>query len=207
MHARSAPRLLAALAGTLLLATPVDAGPPWISVEYPANPFDRATEGALAIVHTYHHGDAISFPVRGTAEGLVGGERQTIPLDLRNTSRSGVYAAFADLPDEGSWVLAVHMTDTEVDIEASILVALDDRRDLAAVRVAHSIMDGWIVPRAASAAEIEELLIATDKFATIRREVGLTRGPEVGTFRLAGFGALLLLVPIGLVAVRRRRRG
>ncbi len=99
MHARSARRLVAALAFTLLLATPVNAGPPWISVEYPANPFDRATEGALAIVHTYHHGDAISFPVHGTAEGLVHGKRQTIPLDLRGTSRDGVYAVFADLPD------------------------------------------------------------------------------------------------------------
>ncbi len=207
MHARSARKLVAALAFTLLLATPVDAGPPWISIEYPANPFDRATEGALAIVHTYHHGDAISFPVRGTAEGLVNGERQTIVLKLRNTSRAGVYAAFADLPDEGSWVLAVHMTRTEVDTEASILVALDDHRDLAAVHVTHSIMDGRIMPRAASAAEIEELLVATDRFASIRLEVGMTRGPVTDKVRLAGIGALLLMVPIALVAVRRRRHG
>ena len=33
------------------------AGPPWIAIEYPANPFDRTSRDAFLTVRTYHHGE------------------------------------------------------------------------------------------------------------------------------------------------------
>ncbi|HEX6058177.1 MAG TPA: hypothetical protein VFZ11_04085, partial [Gemmatimonadaceae bacterium] len=63
-------------------AAPATAGPPWISIEYPANPLDRTTKGAYLLVHAFHHGTPVGLPVRGTAEGLVNGARRTIALDF-----------------------------------------------------------------------------------------------------------------------------
>ena len=51
------PRRAAAtgLSLALLLTLSAAAGPPWISIEYPANPLDPETRGALVVVRTYHH--------------------------------------------------------------------------------------------------------------------------------------------------------
>ena len=54
------------------------AGPPWISIEYPVNPYDRTTKDAFLLVHAFHHGNATDFPVNGTAEGLVNGQRRSL---------------------------------------------------------------------------------------------------------------------------------
>ena len=70
----------------------VVAGPPWISIEYPVNPFDRTTRGAHLLVHAYYHGTPVAYPVSGTAEGIVNGERRTMTLRFETTSRTGVYA-------------------------------------------------------------------------------------------------------------------
>ena len=50
--------LLVAAALTLLATTPAFAGPPWISIEIPANPYNSTTRGAFCLVRVYHHGDA-----------------------------------------------------------------------------------------------------------------------------------------------------
>ena len=44
-------------------------GPPWISIEYPVNPYDATTKGAFLVVHAFHHGTPTAFPVSGTARG------------------------------------------------------------------------------------------------------------------------------------------
>ncbi len=82
-------------------------GPPWVSIQFPANPMDPATRGAALIVRTFHHEYPAGVPVRGTAEGLVNGERRTIELDFRETSEPGVYAVDQNWPAEGDWVLAI----------------------------------------------------------------------------------------------------
>ena len=65
--ARFAPALLA----LTLAAAPLHAGPPWISIELPANPLNATTRGMFLLVRSYHHGDAMQMPVTGTATGLV----------------------------------------------------------------------------------------------------------------------------------------
>ena len=80
-------------------------GPPWISVELPANPLDATSRGAALLVHTYHHADPVNYELTGSAEGLVKGERRSVALELVRTSRSGVWALAQQWPAEGSWVL------------------------------------------------------------------------------------------------------
>ena len=65
------------------------AGPPWIAIEYPANPFDQSSRGAFLTVRTYHHGELMAKTVTGTAEGVVNGKRQSMALDIRPGSRAG----------------------------------------------------------------------------------------------------------------------
>lgn len=139
-------------------------GPPWISVEYPANPHHADTRGAIALVHTYHHGSARQFPVTGRAVGIVDGRRVTAPLDIRATYRPGVYAVRGNLP-EGAWVLAVDMDDRD----ASALVALDRAGDVTAVRVPGTDRDGWRIPHTATTADIDRLLRTTVAMATLDR--------------------------------------
>ncbi|HUF88370.1 MAG TPA: hypothetical protein VMR66_00140 [Gemmatimonadota bacterium] len=91
----------------LTLATTALAGPPWLSIELPANPYDRLTRGALALVRTYHHGGPIQLQVRGTAEGLIDGERVSLPLELVPAGATGVYALRVELPQRGAWLLVV----------------------------------------------------------------------------------------------------
>lgn len=128
-------------------------GPPWISVEHPANPHHPDTRGALALIHTYHHGDARQFTVTGHAVGIVDGERVSVPLGIRPTYRPGVYAVRGELP-EGAWVLAVNMKDRD----ASALMALDRAGHVTAVRVPGTHRDGWMIPRTATTADINDLL-------------------------------------------------
>lgn len=105
MHGRAAA--LAAML-VLVVATTALAGPPWLSIELPANPYDRLTRGAIALVRTYHHGGPIQLQVRATAEGLIDGERVSLPLELVATGATGLYALRGDLPARGAWVLVVH---------------------------------------------------------------------------------------------------
>jgi hypothetical protein len=86
-------------------SSPPPVGAPWLALEAPANPMDSDTRGAAFVVHAYYHERNVGYPVTGTAEGLVDGQRETIELDVRPTSRTGVYAVHPNWPDEGHWVL------------------------------------------------------------------------------------------------------
>ena len=140
-------------------ATEVRLGPPWISIESPPNPHDRTTRGALLVVRTYHHGTQLDQGVRGTAEGLVNGERRSVRLDFDRTSQAGVYALRRHWPTEGRWALVIS-TGPE-NGAATALVALGARGEVASVAVPTREQDGWSVPRAVTRAEVDALLRST----------------------------------------------
>ena len=98
---------LAALTSASLATTAVASGPPWISIELPANPYDESTKGAYLLVHSFHHGAAIGYIVTGTAEGIVNGERRSVKLEFAETSRTGVYALQRSWPEQGTWTLVI----------------------------------------------------------------------------------------------------
>jgi hypothetical protein len=136
---------------------PVVAGPPWISIEYPVNPFDRTTRGAHLLVHAYYHGTPVGYPVSGTAEGVVNGERRTMTLRFETTSRTGVYALRKQWPSEGSWTLVITVTQGDHDRGgvAQALVELSPTGSVASVQVPTQQHAEGTFPRRLTAQEIE----------------------------------------------------
>jgi len=161
--------------GALAIATPVLAGsggcpncttaaklgPPWISIEVPPNPFDQASRGAYLIVHTYHHGEAVSAHIAGTAQGLVGGARRTLPLEFTPTLRPGTYALRQQWPREGSWVLVISSSEHPGD-SVTALVAIGTGGAVTRVEVPTVERGGALLPRPVSATDVERFLRAAE---------------------------------------------
>ena len=196
MNTRKAGLLLAL--PLLLLATVAAAGPPWISVEYPANPLDPETRGALLVVRTYHHEAPRVADMNATALGELDGRRVTRALEVRGTARPGVYAVRGTLPEAGAWV--VRISSGSGNQEATALVALNERREVIAIDVPHESAEGgrWMIPRAPTDREIETLLRTASAMSDAARSTRLAAG--------AGAAALLLVgAPAGAWLIRRRR--
>jgi hypothetical protein len=149
--------LAAAAVLSALVAAPAYAGPPWISAEFPANPHETATRGAFLLVHTYHHGTPMQFPLTGTAEGLVNGRRQTIRLEIVPTSKPGVFAVRFKPQAGGAWVLAFNLGERD---GAGMLVAVGKNGLPSGVNVPSTSAEGgrWIVPRPLTSQDIESAL-------------------------------------------------
>ncbi len=189
------PRLLAVLAltaGTLAAApTPAHAGPPWISIELPANPLDPTTRGAFLLVHTFHHQAEMSEALTGRAEGMVNGRRQTITLTFENTSRAGVRALRKSWPDGGTWVLVLK---TGQHGDATALVGIGADGTVRSINVPTETRGSHIVPSAVSAADVDAML------ARMASGDGVPSGPRTLALALVG----LLALPAGALAFRRR---
>lgn len=183
--------VLALLAGPVATA---EAGPPWISVEIPANPNLREARGALLLVRAYHHGTERAYRVTGVAEGVVDGERVSLPLTLSTTKTAGVYAVARPDLDPGRWVLVLTLEGGDSD--ATALVTLDRAGRVAGVDVPiRGRVEGFTFPRAATDAEVEALLSGD----------GIADRGERGAAPLAaavGLAALGIAVPLA----RRRLR-
>jgi hypothetical protein len=149
-----------ALAAVLTVAasTAASAGPPWISIEYPANPFDATSRGAFLTVRTYHHRDFQSKTVTGTAEGVVDGKRQSMRLDIRPGSQPGMYVVRWQRPAAGRWVLLINSGSGGVS-EATAVVEISPSGGVAGVTVPTRVIGGgWVSPRAVATSEIDALL-------------------------------------------------
>jgi hypothetical protein len=148
--------------GSLLAVTAfVKSGPPWISVEYPANPYDSASRGAFMLVHAFHHGTPVGFPISGTAEGLVAGDRRTISLEFKSTSRPGVYALHKQWPNDGTWTLVVGVTQGEGEYNTvKAVVELGANGQVASVTVPTRRQGTHIVPDRVNMADVEASLRA-----------------------------------------------
>ena len=83
-------------------------GPPWLSLELPANPLDRETRGSAMAVRVFHHDRSAEGTMRGMAEGIVDGKRRSIPLEFNATSEHGRYAIPQVWPATGEWVLTIN---------------------------------------------------------------------------------------------------
>jgi len=137
----------------LSIAAAAVAGPPWISIEYPINPHDQSMRGAFLLVHVFHHSEPIVYPVAGTAEGIVNGERRTIKLEFTETSRTGVYGLRRQWPTEGVWTLVIKGGATAV-------VELGADGAVASVKVPSRQDRGWTIPTDVSMDEIDKALRA-----------------------------------------------
>lgn len=185
------PRSLA-LAAAALLALPAVAvaGPPWVSIELPANPLDRTTRGAYLLVHSFHHERAITMNIAGRAEGIVNGKRTSIPLRFRETARGAVYALDQSWPKDGAWLLVITTGAVNGKGGATALVGVGPDGEVRSVRVPNRKQGEWIIPTDPTAQEIESQL---KTLAGMDGEDGVH----------LGFLPLILL-PLGVVALRRR---
>src|SRR5262245_38136786 len=148
-------RSIVTAVAALSIAAPLFAGPPWISIEYPANPLDSSTRGAVLLVHAFHHQTEIDNPVSGTAEGLVNGQRKTVKLDFKRTSRTGVYALANQWGDGGEWALVISVgTGHESGDVAQALVRISGGRVIS-VDVPTRQANGLTIPRGVTAQEVE----------------------------------------------------
>jgi len=137
----------------------LSSGPPWISIEYPVNALDPSMRGAFLLVHVFHHATPIVYPVEGTAEGIVNGERRTIKLAFTDTSRPGVYGLRRMWPTEGVWTLVIKMDRGHGD-GATAVVELGADGEIASVRVPSRQEGRWTIPTDVSMADIDKALRA-----------------------------------------------
>jgi len=169
MQSRIRSVAVAALAlVSMLVAAPAFGlnGPPWISIELPANPYDNSTRDAFLLVHSFHHGTAMGFIVTGTAEGMVNGERRSLKLEFSETSRVGVFALKRSWPTEGTWTLVIQANQGPDDA-ATAVVDLGPDGDVAAIRVPTMQRGSWTVPAPVSLGQIDAALRA--RAATLAR--------------------------------------
>jgi hypothetical protein len=190
------PWLPTVVGALLLSAQPAAAGPPWIAVEVPSNPHHASTRDATFLVRAYHHSAALDVPLTARAEGLLNGKRESVKLAIERTHQPGVYAVRSKLA-EGTWVVVVTLKESEQST-ASALVTLGREGQVVAVRVpSDRTRDGWVVPRAVTAADVEGELRAAVRTASLDARAGSTS--------LANAGALGLLVLAALIGAARRR--
>jgi len=155
---------------TMIVSAVAIAGPPWIAIEYPVNPHDPGTRGALLTVRTYHHGELMSYDVTGTAEGIVDGRRQSMPLDIRRLTQVGMYAVRWQTPAQGTWMLVI-TSKQNGSFAANALVTIDSQGQVAQVSVPSDPIENgrWRVPRKVAASDLDALLKTNAASALARR--------------------------------------
>ena len=186
---RSTARI-AALAAALSLATaaPALAGPPWISIQLPANPLNSTTRGAFLLVNVYHHGDPMAQTVTGTATGMVDGRRRTVQLAFERTNLPAVMALRQNWPSEGTWALAI--TVDQHGNGPTALVGIENG-EVRSVKVPTQTRNGTTYGRPVTQRDIDATLEAVS-----------SSGRRSGDLGLAGAA---LLVPVGLGLVLRKK--
>jgi len=128
--------------------------PPWLTVEWPVNPYDQANRDALLLVHAAMH-DAVPSvrDLAGAAEGMVDGHRQTVPLRFDATSEPGVFAVRRQWPAQGAWMLRITLAGS-----TTALVSLDRSGGVSSVEVPTHVASGNRLPRAVGEHEIDSAL-------------------------------------------------
>ncbi|HEU4827721.1 MAG TPA: hypothetical protein VFT04_00865 [Gemmatimonadales bacterium] len=184
--------LIPALFALPLVAAPLHAGPPWISIELPANPLNPTTRGMFLLVRSYHHGDVMQMPVTGTATGLVDGKRQTVDLTFERTNMPGVYALRKSWPSNGAWVLAMNVGGREGPT-ALVGIGADGRVHSVDVPTKTEGRNTW--GREVTEKDIEDALRQV-------ASIGAQEQPE-----RAGLAGIAVLLPVALGAAALRRRG
>ena len=152
---------LLALSSLFAVTAFVSSGPPWISIEYPGNPYDQDARDAFLYVHAFHHGTPTAFPVSGTAEGIVKGDRRTVSLEFKTTPRPGVYALAKQWSSEGTWTLVIGATQGAGESNtAYAVVELGAAGQVASVAVPSMRKNGYLLPAPVVMADVDAALRA-----------------------------------------------
>lgn len=124
-------RLLAAGTAALTLAVSASAGTMFrVEIGSPValgvnKYFKKADKKVILAVRAVVCDDLASVHITGTAEGLVGGKRQSLPITLTAVEPSqAIYAVQQQWPESGAWVLHLKGSCSSPKAEASTLVAV-----------------------------------------------------------------------------------
>ncbi len=79
----------------------------WITTHSGASPLAAKIPGTAVVIAVEGCANPKDATLAGTAEGLVGGRRQSVKLEFTPTSKPGVFAVKKQWPTEGVWVLSI----------------------------------------------------------------------------------------------------
>jgi hypothetical protein len=88
------------------------------------------------IVQTYLCAKPSALRIRAWAEGLVDGQRQTVPIRIERTHESGVFKFARAWPARGTWAIRMELGDPLLPVNVT---ALDEHR---AVKTNKTIWEG-----------------------------------------------------------------
>lgn len=104
---RKVQMAIIAAAMVFTVAGSLYAGGLWLEFGHPKASHEANAKDAVLIVRPTGCHQPEKAKVEGTAEGLVNGKRQSLPLTLVPLSQPGMYAVKFERPKEGAWVLSL----------------------------------------------------------------------------------------------------
>lgn len=201
-----APTAALAIALVIALPSPTFAGGFQLSVETPNKSSDPKLTDVVLVARTYGCHQPADAKLSATAEGLVGGKRQSLTIAL-SSIESGVYGIKQQWPAEGSWVLS--LTGDYNGMTCSVMIELGPNgRVLPGTRLAEGNATGVHAKSARRkwlAADIDSALRTTSGFTgQTTDEPESAQSPlKAISLLLGGLGAVV----VGGVARARRKRG
>lgn len=144
--------LVLAFCISLGATSPALAGPPWLTVEFGPGNFT-----GVLLVRTFHHGTPLAMPLTGKAEGLVNGQRRSVPLSFTLSTSPNVYSVSNTWGAEGVWVLNISAKGD--DLGAGVVVGLDRNGEAAFTRFPRTAVGA---SRPATSRETDAMLKALD---------------------------------------------
>jgi hypothetical protein len=134
----------------LLLSLPAIAGGFYIELGTPSASKETAARDASLVARLTGCHQPERGTLRGTAEGVVNGKRQSIPIKVAALPKTGMFAVQQTWPKEGQWVL--HLTATHPGVEATTTTLVKvNGKDFERGSAKY-------FPRAATAAEVNAFL-------------------------------------------------
>lgn len=125
------------------------AGGFYIELGNPSASKDAAAKNAFVVARLIGCNQPERGTVTATAEGIVNGKRQTIPVELKPLSTPGMFALSRSWPAEGKWVLHFAATHPDAGVTSTLVRVKGDNYERSGAKMAM---------RAATKPEIEELL-------------------------------------------------
>jgi hypothetical protein len=96
-----------------LSTSPLFAGALVLTIENPQTNPEAAAKNAVVVARVTECKSPEKTLVTATAEGIVNGKRQTVPLQLIHLSTPGVYAVSPGFANDGAWAVKLVVTNPD----------------------------------------------------------------------------------------------
>jgi hypothetical protein len=96
-----------------ILAAPLFAGALTLQMDDARSSPEAIAKNAVVVAHITACHSPEKTTVTAVAEGLVNGQRQTIPLKVVNLSQPGTFAIARQWPQQGTWTVKMTVTNPD----------------------------------------------------------------------------------------------